>query len=282
MMCGKGVSRMSMKDPKHVAGGTLNWFVCRAEEWALCKFFTYLYRVDRGLSASIRGLDRSSLKKGALLVLFMFAAGYAGYYGLSAFAPWHNVFAVLPILALPVFLFRLFYLDQMKHEQKLKRAARQVSRQEAVPYICLNREGIGVNMLGNPDLKQLPFIRWDSLRKIELHYTAHPFRIGAPENKFKFRERMEVYFDEMRREYPDFEDEPRDEYEDRFSLLLTHHPANLTQIALPVSWIHSGELKQLVEQVEAASGMKVQPYPYLGQKRERMHMDYCRVTRRLV
>ena len=104
------------------------WYSCISDEWVFCRFFTYLYRVDRGLSASIRGIDKSSLKKGIITFFIMMIIGYAGYYFFSSFNPWHNIFAVFPILAFPVFWIRIFYFDQLKHDRKLKQASRKVTR----------------------------------------------------------------------------------------------------------------------------------------------------------
>lgn len=260
--------------------GSKNWYSCSAEEWVFCKFFSFLYQVDRGLKVSIRTVDKASLKKGLLILVFMIAAGYAGYFAFSSFAPWHNVFALLPILAFPVLWLRIFYFDQMKHNRAIDEASREAPPGSEVPYLQVSREGISINLLGNTDPRVVPFIAWEPLKKIELHYTTHPFRIGAPENKFMFRERMAQYFEQMQKKYPRFDAEPRDEYDDQFSLLLTHRPGFLTQVTIPASWICSGKLKLLIRQIEAFSGREVKPYPYLGEQGERMRFDYAKLMGR--
>lgn len=209
-------------------------FVCTAEEWVFSRSYSLVGWADRESYKENWMKFKPFLWLAAVLIL-----GAAG----SALFP-HPVWTLLiigPLAAAPVlFIYQIRNMTKRKQDQLII-----PEPGEKVVFLRVTPEEMLINLYNQSDAATWYGIRWENVRFIHLD------EIKADASQTQW---AEINFRKARQKLPNFREEARIRYADRFHLELYTHNNKITWLAVPPSWFEDGTLRSLLQQIRYYTG----------------------------
>jgi len=239
------------------------WHTASVHDWIYCRMYTYLHRVDEGLSPYhyrlplrrwLRQLAASAVLAAGLTVISIL---------LPEDSPLRFMAGLLVTGIVLLFLIRTIAAPIRYAMHNEQRTRYPLDAGGEVRYAYVDAEGMRINWFnGNEDQEQdEPYIRWTHVSKIQLILTEHPRRLQQRAPAGDYLQHTMRQFEKVKIRYPNFPYRAERIYEDRLSLLITHEPAFLSQVPLPPQW-SSEQLRRFLTELSSASGLPIHRYTY--------------------
>lgn len=238
----------------------MKWWKAHAHDWVFCRQYSYYHTVSGGVNpfrAPVSGVKTVASLLGT--------AGVAAILFYLYQSRGQTIFGILGNVSIAVLVLQ-FMIAGVKHVTRQERAAGYPPVDSTVPYVQISNTGIRVNWTHQSKEEDMPFIRWDQLKGIELMFTEHRDRIRQGSADHHYMKTTEARFKHIKAQDPAFPYKAEKIYTDRLSLLLHHNPAFLSQIPIPPAW-DGEQIQHFLEQTEQASGLRIERYRYGGEER---------------
>ncbi|WP_438349811.1 hypothetical protein ACP8HI_03835 [Paenibacillus sp. FA6] len=122
-----------------------------------------------------------------------------------------------------------------------------------VTYLLTDKEGIYINAVKNLHPKVLAYWKWSSVGEVTIDFTRDPRTFSANEDVYYSEKNKLQTFREIHDRCPDFREEVRETYTDRFMLTLGTKDKLLNrsaQIQIPRSWLFDGQFIALLGEIK--------------------------------